>query len=138
MVASQQVPEDRIEDAEFNKLLIDLGHYFQVEDDWLDVYGDPSVTGKVGTDLKDGKVTWLSCRSLELCDETQREILISSLGQDENAARSIYAAVNVNGKYERYEREIRESLESRVISLDDVYPKDTMTSLLKSLTKRRA
>jgi farnesyl diphosphate synthase len=137
MVVSQQVPEDGIEDAEFNKLLMDLGHYFQVEDDWLDIYGDPRVTGKVGTDLKDGKVTWLSCRSLELCDEIQRKILISSLGQDEIAARSIYGAVNINEEYERYERETRENLESRVISLNDIYPKATMKSLLESFTKRR-
>jgi farnesyl diphosphate synthase len=137
MVASQKVPEELVESAEFTQLLLDMGYYFQAEDDWLDVYADPKVTGKIGTDLKDGKVTWLSCRALELCDATQREILIASLGHDEAAARSIYDAVNVNLEYERYESETRERLQARVDQLSEAYPKATITVLLKLLTKRK-
>jgi hypothetical protein len=72
-----------------------------------------------------------------LCNTTPREILTSSLGHDEAAARSIYEAVNVKAEYERYEGETRESLQARVEQLSEVYLKATINATLKSLTKRR-
>lgn len=39
---------------------ISLGIAFQMQDDWLDVYGDPATFGKaIGGDILEGKKTWL-------------------------------------------------------------------------------
>jgi farnesyl diphosphate synthase len=138
MIASQAIPEDLLTPPALTKFLLELGHFFQVQDDYLDVYGDPAVTGKVGTDIIDGKVTWLSCTALNLANAQQKAELARSLGVDEPRVREIYRELDVVGAYTRYEEATSEDLGRQLAALDPIYPKKTLENLLKSLTKRRA
>jgi geranylgeranyl diphosphate synthase type II len=58
---------------EFGK---NLGIAFQVQDDYLDAFGDPEKFGKdVGGDIRQNKKTFLLIHALETCNETQRQEL---------------------------------------------------------------
>ena len=74
-------------------ILNDIGHYFQVCDDYLDCYGDPKVTGKLGTDIQDGKCSWLVATALKKSNEAQRRSLELNYGSSD--AQEVAAVLEV-------------------------------------------
>lgn len=58
-----------------------LGLAFQLRDDLIGAFGDPSVTGKpAGDDLRSGKATALIACALEKADDAARQVILSALG----------------------------------------------------------
>ena len=49
--------------------------FISTQDDYLDCYGDPAVTGKVGTDIEENKCSWLVVQALERVTPEQRKLL---------------------------------------------------------------
>lgn len=56
-------------------ILLEMGHFYQVQDDYLDCYGDPESTGKIGTDIEAGKCSWLIVVALQRATQKQRKVL---------------------------------------------------------------
>lgn len=55
---------------------VKMGLSFQLQDDWLDVYGDPAVFGKnIGGDILCNKKTYMLISALNQADESQRAAL---------------------------------------------------------------
>merc|ERR1712116_1162 len=71
-------------------ILVPMGHFFQVQDDFLDCFGDPKVTGKVGTDIEDGKCSWLVVTALSIFSPVQRQLIQNHYGlKDESSVQLI-------------------------------------------------
>ncbi len=65
---------------EFGK---NLGIAFQIQDDYLDAFGDPIKFGKeVGGDIKQNKKTFLLLHALEVANETQKSTLIQLMQEN--------------------------------------------------------
>lgn len=60
-----------------NQFAVNAGVAFQLQDDYLDVYGDPEKFGKkVGGDIIQGKKTYLYLRAVQLLEEQERKDFI--------------------------------------------------------------
>ncbi|MEU2354437.1 polyprenyl synthetase family protein [Streptomyces misionensis] len=64
-----------------SEFAVPLGEAFQLRDDLLGVFGDPSKTGKpVGDDIREGKATVLMALALQSASATDRQLLREAVG----------------------------------------------------------
>lgn len=91
------------------QILAKMGHFFQIQDDYLDCFGDPKVIGKVGTDIEDGKCSWPIVVALQHASPEQRRILQDNYASHNTDAvarvKNIYAELGIQDIYHRYEDE---------------------------------
>lgn len=128
--------------AEVEKPLLKIGHYFQVQDDYLDCYGDPNVIGKIGTDIQDGKCSWLIVMALEHASKKQLKTLKENYNIDKQESidkvKRVYKELNMEGMYHKYEdcvyKEILEYIEK--ITKLSVVPGEVFYSKLNKIYKR--
>lgn len=74
-IQAEASPEDAALLYDFG---INIGISFQLQDDFLDVYGDPAVFGKkIGGDILCNKKTYMLIKALELANDTQKRELLS-------------------------------------------------------------
>ena len=83
------------EDAEqLYQFGVSLGLAFQLQDDYLDVYGDPAVFGKsIGGDILCNKKTYMLINALNRADEQQQQEMNRWLNDKDSDAKEKIAAV---------------------------------------------
>jgi len=121
------------------EILVEMGQYFQIQDDYLDCYGDPKVIGKIGTDIEDNKCSWLICTALQHVSKEQRETIKENYGKHDPksvaAIKAIFNEVGLEEKFKAYEADSYKHLCSR-IEEQKALPKGVFTSLLQKIYKR--
>ncbi|KAI8988159.1 farnesyl pyrophosphate synthase [Mycotypha africana] len=104
-------------------ILIPLGEYFQVQDDYLDCYGAPEVIGKIGTDIQDNKCSWLINQALALASPAQRKVLDENYGRKDAEAeakvKEIFKDLKLEDVYKAYEEKSFKELSALVEQLDE-------------------
>jgi len=116
-------------DPDYYKLALDillpLGEYFQIQDDYLDFAGTPEQIGKIGTDIMDNKCSWCINTALAHANPTQRTILDANYGRKDASAeaevKKVFQEVGVDALYEEYESKAY----ARINGLIDAVPEVT-------------
>jgi farnesyl diphosphate synthase len=124
-----------------SSILLPLGEYFQVQDDYLDAFGKPEVIGKIGTDIQDNKCSWPVNVVLLHANAEQRKALDQHYGrknaESEQVVKDIYVAPNVDipGKFEAYEKESYQMLTGLIDQVDESkgLKKEVFTSFLNKV-----
>ena len=118
-----------------------IGLAFQIQDDILDVYGDPKTFGKaIGGDICANKKTALLITALETADaETKAELLQWMMGTEQKedkiaAVTNIYNRLNVREACEV----IIEQQTSQALAQLDKLPQNDATESLRELAERLA
>ncbi|XP_055701857.1 farnesyl pyrophosphate synthase-like [Phlebotomus papatasi] len=93
---------------------LQFGAFFQFQNDFTDCYADPKVIGKVGTDIEEGRCTWLACKFLELATPVQKKIFKENYGKADplcvKRIKELYDEVSMVDICLKYEDEIYEKL----------------------------
>jgi geranylgeranyl diphosphate synthase type I len=99
-----------------------LGEAFQLRDDVLGVFGDPSVTGKpAGDDLREGKRTALVAMALEDASPAQAAVVRRHLGDprlSQDGVTQLRTVIEDTGALRRVEALIDELMEDALSALD--------------------
>ncbi|RWS20917.1 farnesyl pyrophosphate synthetase-like protein [Leptotrombidium deliense] len=102
-----------------------IGILFQAQDDFIDVYGDSNQTGKIGTDIRNGKCTWLVVHALTIMNENQRHTFVQHFGKNddesENIVKDIFQQINMKQKFYLYEIQEFEDILNEISKIDEKY-----------------
>ncbi|XP_034192430.2 farnesyl pyrophosphate synthase-like isoform X3 [Osmia lignaria lignaria] len=123
-------------------ILLEMGHFFQVQDDYMNCYGSTKATGKTGSDIEAGKCSWLVVVALQRVTPEQRKILEHCYGQSDieksNHVKQLYDELGLPNTYAIYEEETYNLLMTHIQQISRGLPHDYFLKLLERACRRVA
>ena len=124
-------------------ILLQMGHYFQATDDFLDCFGDPEVIGKIGTDIQDGKCSWLIVKALEVAGAEEQKTLARHYGSQDSTdieiVKNLYTQLGLLEIWRDYENNFYDEIVEQIdrVSTENQIPKEVFLSFLAKVYKRK-
>ncbi|XP_011705454.1 PREDICTED: farnesyl pyrophosphate synthase-like, partial [Wasmannia auropunctata] len=122
--------------------LLEMGHLFQVQDDYLGCFGDPDVYRKDFTDIQEGKCTWLAVVALQRATPEQRKIMEECYGVSDpekvRRVKSLYTDLGIPKIYSVYEEETYNLLNVHIQQISRGLPHSLFLNLLAKIYRRVA
>jgi len=96
------------------RVTLEIGHLFQVQDDYLDCFGDEKKMGKVGLDIQEGKCTWLFVRAKEICEKNKLKSEYTMLKDNYGSVatervlkvKQLYKQLNIPHEFQLYQDQV--------------------------------
>ncbi|XP_053964587.1 farnesyl pyrophosphate synthase-like isoform X1 [Anastrepha ludens] len=101
--------KDRLSFHQCNAILVELAHFCQSLNDFLDCFGNPDETGKIGTDIEGNKCSWLAVECMLRANPEQKAIMEACYGKKDpqkvERVKQLYLELNLPVAFEKYEEE---------------------------------
>ncbi|KAL9912455.1 farnesyl pyrophosphate synthase isoform 1-T1 [Glossina fuscipes fuscipes] len=123
-------------------IAMEIGHFFQVQDDFLDCFGKPEVTGKLGTDIQDNKCSWLAVVCMQRANDEQKAAMLECYGKTEPdkvaQVKELYKTLGLPNTYADYEQESYNMIKTHIQQTSRGVPQDTFLEVLNKIYQRSA
>ncbi|CAH0590327.1 unnamed protein product [Chrysodeixis includens] len=117
-----------------------LGRLFQIQDDYMDCFGDDSLTGKLGSDIQEGKCTWLAVNALNRCKENHKSVFKVCYGSREPAhverIKQLYIDLKIPELYKQEENDIYNLIVQKIKSLPTAPERELYQMVLREIYGR--
>ena len=121
----------------------DLGAYgknfgiaYQLRNDYLDYFGDSSLTGKnIAEDLVEGKVTLPLIHSLRVSDDKERDVIVEKIHNPKSGNLSEINTVLKKNESDKYLEDLIDEFSNIAIECLDAYKSNDNSIALTSLTE---
>lgn len=124
-------------------ILLPLGEYFQIQDDFLDFAGTPEQIGKIGTDIVDNKCSWVVNTAIKLASPEQRQLLDENYGrkdaEKEKKVKALFEEIGIRKVYAEYEERVVGELNEKIgeiVEVEGGLKREVFLSFLGKIYKR--
>ena len=123
--------DDKKSHRDAESILLKMGHFFQVQDDYIDCFTSSDVSGKIGTDIQDGKCSWPIVVALQVASREQNELLHANYSRSEPECvarvKDLYKNLGIEQLYKEYEEQQYTELNTMI---DELAKKSKLPSLI--------
>uniref|UniRef100_A0A1I8Q9H8 Farnesyl pyrophosphate synthase n=1 Tax=Stomoxys calcitrans TaxID=35570 RepID=A0A1I8Q9H8_STOCA len=121
-------------------IAMEFGYYFQVQNDYLDCYGKPEKSGKIGTDIENNKLSWLALECLRLANDDQKRIMKECYGKNDpqmvERVKQLYKDLKLTTLYVAYEEETYARIKTLIEKLSSCPFYDIYLQMLNKIHRR--
>lgn len=120
-------------------ILLEMGRFFQIQDDFFDAFGDPYRNNSTGTDITEGKCSWLSVVALQRANPEQQRLLTENYGSSDpqkiEEILHLYRQLGLPAIFNAYEEESYKMINTSIQQLSKGMPHDLFFNLLENIYK---
>ncbi|XP_077294514.1 farnesyl pyrophosphate synthase isoform X2 [Arctopsyche grandis] len=133
-----------IDDPEMHRqaktILLEMGQFFQIQDDFLDCFGDPSVTGKLGSDIQTGTCSWLAVVALQRANPQQKKVMQEHYGgkSDDSVEKikALYEELGIPNTYATYEETSYNLIKTHIQQISRGLPHALFLNIMEKIYRR--